>query len=403
MVKPEEQVELLKENTVDLISEQELLNRIKEKGQLRVKLGVDPSRPDLHLGIAVVLRKLRLFQDLGHRVILIIGDFTGMIGDPSGRSKTRPMLSKEEIEENVKTYKTQAFKILNPLKTEIRFNGEWLRKLSFEDIVKVTSKYTVARMLERDDFEKRYENGIPISISEFLYPIAQGYDSVMINCDVEVGGTDQKFNLIVGRHLQAGYGQEPQIIMTLPIIEGTDGKLKMSKSYNNYIAFNEEPKDMYGKLMSIPDSLILKYMRLLTDIPEEEVVIFEKGMKNGELNPRDVKMRLAHDITAFFHGEGRAAEAEQEFRQIFSERGIPSSMPQVYVGEDTMPLLSLIKQLQKDKSNSELKRMITQGAISVDGEKVTDIFALITIKNGMIIRIGKRRFVKISKKLEYGY
>ncbi|MCD6238243.1 MAG: tyrosine--tRNA ligase [Thermotogae bacterium] len=398
MVKPEEQVELLKENTVDLISEQELLNRIKEKGQLRVKLGVDPSRPDLHLGIAVVLRKLRLFQDLGHRVILIIGDFTGMIGDPSGRSKTRPMLSKEEIEENVKTYKAQAFKILNPVKTEIRFNGEWLRKLSFEDIVKVTSKYTVARMLERDDFEKRYENGIPISISEFLYPIAQGYDSVMINCDVEVGGTDQKFNLIVGRHLQSEYGQEPQIIMTLPIIEGTDGKLKMSKSYNNYIAFNDGAKDMYGKLMSIPDSLILKYMRLLTKIPEEEVVMFGKGMKTGKLNPRDVKMRLARDITTFFHGEGEAAKAEQEFRQIFSERGIPSSMPKVYVDEDTMPLLSLIKQIQKDKSNSELKRLITQGAISVDGKKVTDIFAPITIENGMIVRIGKRKFVRISKK-----
>ena len=398
MVKPEEQVRMLKENTVDLISEQELLERIKSKGQLRVKLGVDPSRPDLHLGIAVVLRKLRLFQDLGHQVILIIGDFTGMIGDPSGRSKTRPMLTEEEIGKNVRTYKEQAFKILDPARTEIRFNGEWLRRLSFEDVVKLTSKYTVARMLERDDFEKRYESGIPISISEFLYPIAQGYDSVMIGCDVEIGGTDQKFNLIVGRHLQAEYGQEPQIIMTLPIIEGTDGKLKMSKSYGNYIAFTDEPMDMYGKLMSIPDSLILKYMRLLTDIGKEKIIAFEEGMKKGELNPRDVKMQLAYEITAFFHGKEKAKEAEEEFRKVFSQRKVPSSMPQIYVNEDTLTLISLVKLIQKDKSKSELKRLITQGAVSIDGKKIKDIFAPITIKNDMIVKIGKRNFVKVSKR-----
>ncbi|HAA82732.1 MAG: Tyrosine--tRNA ligase, partial [Thermotoga sp. 47_83] len=243
---PEEQVKILKRNVVDLISEEELLDRIKRKGKLRVKLGVDPSRPDLHLGHAVVLRKLREFQDLGHTVVLIIGDFTARIGDPSGRNETRPMLTKEEVLENAKTYQEQAFKILDPERTELRFNGEWLDRMTFADVIVLASKYTVARMLERDDFAKRFKEGIPIAISEFLYPLAQAYDSVAIQADVELGGTDQLFNLLVGRKIQEEYGQEPQIVMTMPIIEGTDGKLKMSKSYGNYIAFNDPPEEMYG-------------------------------------------------------------------------------------------------------------------------------------------------------------
>nr|WP_240739322.1 tyrosine--tRNA ligase [Marinitoga lauensis] len=272
----EKQFDIIKRNTIDLITEEDLKERLKSKKNLRIKLGVDPSRPDLHLGHAVVLKKLREFQDLGHQVVLIIGDFTARIGDPSGRSKTRPMLTKEEVEQNAESYKKQAFKILDPEKTEIRYNSEWLDKLSFYDVIKLSSNYTVARMLERDDFAKRLANNEPISVSEFMYPLAQAYDSVMVEADVEIGGTDQLFNLLVGRKIQEAYGQQPQIVLTMPIIEGTDGNLKMSKSYDNYIAFEDEPFDMYGKVMSIPDTLIIKYMRLATDVSENEIKEYEE-------------------------------------------------------------------------------------------------------------------------------
>ncbi|MFN3283392.1 MAG: tyrosine--tRNA ligase, partial [Pseudothermotoga sp.] len=270
-MQPKEQLEILKKNVVDFVNDEDLLKKLENKKRLRVKLGVDPSRPDLHLGHAVVLFKLRQFQDLGHHVVLIIGDFTAQIGDPSGRDSTRPMLSEEEVKQNARSYQEQAFKILDKNEKEIRFNSEWLSKMTFKDVIKLASKYTVARMLERDDFSKRYSSNTPISIAEFLYPLAQAYDSVAIEADVELGGTDQYFNLLVGRKIQEEMGKEPQVVMTMPIIEGTDGKMKMSKSYGNYVAFNDTPFDMYGKLMSLPDELIIKYMRLLTHLPEEEI------------------------------------------------------------------------------------------------------------------------------------
>ena len=394
---PRSQLEILKRNVVDLVSEEELLKRLEEGRPLRVKLGVDPSRPDLHLGHMVVLRKLREFQDLGHRVILIIGDFTAMIGDPSGRSETRPMLSFEEVRENAKTYSEQAFKVLDEKRTELRYNGEWLSKLSFADVIRLSSKYTVARMLERDDFSKRFEEGIPISISEFLYPLAQAYDSVAIEADVELGGTDQLFNLLVGRKIQQEYGQRPQIVMTMPIIEGTDGKLKMSKSYGNYVAFNDPPKEMFGKLMSIPDHLITKYMRLLTDIPPEKIDEYEREMEARRINPRDVKLELARTITEFFHGPEEASRAQEEFIKIFSKRELPDEMP-VFEIDREVPLVDLLIDLGVTSSRSEARRLISQGGVRLNGQKITDIHAKIPLDFDGILRVGKRKFFKLVPK-----
>ncbi|AAD35566.1 tyrosine--tRNA ligase [Thermotoga maritima MSB8] len=392
---PEEQVKILKRNVVDLISEEELLDRIKRKGKLRVKLGVDPSRPDLHLGHAVVLRKLREFQDLGHTVVLIIGDFTARIGDPSGRNETRPMLTKEEVLENAKTYQEQAFKILDPKRTELRFNGEWLDRMTFADVIILASKYTVARMLERDDFAKRFKEGIPIAISEFLYPLAQAYDSVAIQSDVELGGTDQLFNLLVGRKIQEEYGQEPQIVMTMPIIEGTDGKLKMSKSYGNYIAFNDPPEEMYGKLMSIPDELIIKYMRLLTDIPEERIEEYERKMKEKTINPRDVKMVLAYEITRFFHGEENAKKAQEHFVKVFQKKEIPDEMPVVEISQEKN-IVDLLVEIGAASSKSEAKRLVSQGGVYIDGERIEDIKFTVEPDGERVLRVGKRKFYRIS-------
>lgn len=394
-MEPERQLEILKKNVVDLVSEEELLDKLKRKKQLRVKLGVDPSRPDLHLGHAVVLFKLREFQNLGHRVVLIIGDFTAQIGDPSGRDSTRPMLSEEEVKKNAQTYAEQAFKILDRERTELRFNSEWLAKMSFADVIKLAAKYTVARMLERDDFAKRYRENVPISIAEFLYPLAQAQDSVAVEADVELGGTDQYFNLLVGRHIQQQVGQEPQIVMTMPIIEGTDGKLKMSKSYGNYIAFNDPASEMFGKLMSIPDWLITKYMRLLTKIPLEEIEEYEKLMSQGKMNPRDVKMRLAFEITKFFHGEEAAQEAQEQFIKVFSKRELPEEMPTVHLDTDQYELVELLVKLNVVSSRSEAKRLIQQGGVKIDGEKVTDIHAKITLDRERILRVGKRQFFKL--------
>ncbi len=397
-MEPEKQLEILKRNVVDLVSEEELLERLKEGRPLRVKLGVDPSRPDLHLGHAVVLRKLRQFQDLGHRVVLIIGDFTARIGDPSGRSVTRPMLTKEEVLENAKTYQEQAFKILDPEKTELRFNGEWLDKMTFADVIILASKYTVARMLERDDFEKRYKEGIPIAISEFLYPLAQAYDSVAIEADIEMGGTDQYFNLIVGRKIQEEFGQRPQIVMTMPIIEGIDGKLKMSKSYNNYVAFTDPPGEMYGKLMAIPDHLIIKYMRLLTDIAEEEIEEYEKRMREKGINPRDVKMKLAFEITKFFHGEDKAKEAQDRFIKVFREKEVPEDIPEYEFEEEEIPIVDLLLSVGAVTSRSEAKRLISQGGVYVNGERVKDFREILKLDKEIVLKVGKRRFYKILSK-----
>ncbi|MGB9790818.1 MAG: tyrosine--tRNA ligase [Thermotoga caldifontis] len=396
-MEPEKQLEILKKNVVDLVSEEELLDKLKRKKQLRVKLGVDPSRPDLHLGHAVVLFKLREFQELGHRVVLIIGDFTAQIGDPSGRDSTRPMLSEEEVKKNAQTYAEQAFKILDREKTELRFNSEWLARMSFVDVIKLAAKYTVARMLERDDFAKRYRENVPISIAEFLYPLAQAQDSVVVEADVELGGTDQYFNLLVGRHIQQQVGQEPQIVMTMPIIEGTDGKLKMSKSYGNYIAFNDPANEMFGKLMSIPDWLITKYMKLLTKIPVEEIEEYEKLMNQGKMNPRDVKMRLAFEITKFFHGEEAAREAQEQFIKVFSKRELPEEMPIVHLDMDQCELVELLVKLNVVSSRSEAKRLIQQGGVKLDGEKVIDIHAKIILNRERILRVGKRQFFKLVR------
>lgn len=387
------QLEILKENAVDLVSEEELYERLKEERPLRVKLGVDPSRPDLHLGHMVVLRKLRQFQDLGHHVILIIGDFTGMIGDPSGRNEMRPMLTEEEVRENAKSYAEQAFKVLDPEKTELRYNSEWLGKMKFADVIRLASKYTVARMLERDDFSRRFKEGIPISISEFLYPLAQAMDSVAINADVELGGTDQLFNLLVGRKIMEEYGLKPQIVMTMPIIEGTDGKQKMSKSLGNYIAFNDTPKDMFGKIMSIPDYLITKYMKLLTDVPREKIEEYERLMKERKINPRDIKMELAHIITSHFYGKDVADREKEEFIKVFSKKELPDEIPEVKINDDEK-LVDLLFRIGAASSKSEAKRLITQGGVKIDGERITDINSV--AREG-ILRVGKRKFFKLMR------
>lgn len=397
-LEPEKQLEVLKKNAVDLVSESELLEKLKEKRPLKVKLGVDPSRPDLHLGHAVVLRKLKEFQDLGHHVILIIGDFTARIGDPSGRNSTRPMLSEEEVKKNANTYAEQAFKILDREKTEIRFNAEWLEKMNFADVISLAGKYTVARMLERDDFAKRLKEGIPISISEFLYPLAQAYDSVAIQADVELGGTDQLFNLLVGRKIQEEYDQKPQIVLTMPIIEGTDGKLKMSKSYGNYVAFNDEPSEMYGKIMSIPDKLITKYMRLLTDIPEKDIENYEKMMQSGKINPRDVKMKLAREIVSFFCDEETAKKAEENFIKVFRRKEIPDEMPELYFEPGEYNIVDLIDELKILPSRSEIKRTIMQGGVYFNNQRISNFKDAVIIENEHLLRIGKRKFYKIKAK-----
>uniref|UniRef100_A0A7V4KEN7 Tyrosine--tRNA ligase n=1 Tax=Fervidobacterium pennivorans TaxID=93466 RepID=A0A7V4KEN7_FERPE len=391
---PEEQLKILKRNCVDLVSEEELLERLKSGKPLRVKLGVDPSRPDLHLGHAVVLRKLKQFQDLGHQVVLIIGDFTAMIGDPSGRNTTRPILSREEVIQNAKTYAEQAFMILDKDKTEIRYNNEWLGKMTFADVVKLASKYTVARMLEREDFAKRYAEGTPISISEFLYPLAQAYDSVAIQADVELGGTDQLFNLMVGRKIQEEYGQTPQIVMTMPIIEGTDGKLKMSKSYGNYVGFTDEPKDMYGKIMSIPDELIVKYAKLLTDADEDFLSKMEKEINEKTVNPRDYKMWLAREIVRQFHGEQAAKEAEEYFVTVFQKKEIPDEMPEKVVEPGEYNIVELLFNLGIG-TKSEIKRLITQGGVYWDSNRIDNFKATVSVVGEHILRVGKRVFIKV--------
>ncbi len=393
MLTPEEQVKIIKRNVETLVSEEELLERLKEGRPLRVKLGVDPSRPDLHLGHAVVLKKLRQFQDLGHQVVLIIGDFTAMIGDPSGRSSTRPMLSRDEVIKNAETYEKQAFLILDKEKTEIRFNNDWLGSMTFADVVKLTSKYTVARMLERDDFEKRYKEGIPISVAEFLYPLAQGYDSVVVEADIEIGGTDQLFNLLVGRKLQEEYGQKPQIVMTMPIIEGTDGKLKMSKSYNNYIGLTDEPNDMYGKVMSIPDELILKYARLATDMNDDEISELERIIK--EDNPRDAKMKLAKRIVSEYYGDEISQRAEENFIKVFQRKELPEEMEEKKVKPGKYNIVDFVEKLEVVQSRSEIKRLIQQGGVYIDGTRIESIREDIDITKETILKIGKRKFIRI--------
>jgi len=392
---PNEQLKILIDNTVDLFSKEELLEKLKKGRPLRIKLGVDPSRPDLHLGHYVVLRKLRQFQELGHQIVLIIGDFTARIGDPSGRSKTRPMLSMDEVRENARSYAEQVFKILSKEKTEIRYNGEWFDKMNFEQVIRISSKYTVARMMERDDFKKRYDSNQPISVAEFLYPIAQGYDSVMVKSDVEMGGTDQLFNLLVGRKMQEEYEQLPQVVLTMPLIEGTDGNLKMSKSYDNYIAFNDTSRDMFGKIMSIPDTLIIKYMRLLTDLGKTEIDLYESQMKDGLVNPRDIKMKLGREVVAVFYGQEEGVKAQEEFIKIFRKKDLPDEM-ETLKATSPISVLDLVMLSGETPSKSEAKRLIAQGAVKLNEEKLDDFSRMLEVKGSEVLKIGKRKFFRID-------
>ena len=388
----EESIELITRGISEVIGLEEIKEKLKSGKQLTVKAGFDPTAPDIHLGHTVLLRKMRHFQLLGHKVVFLIGDFTGRIGDPSGKTKTRPRLTLEDVLKNAETYKQQVFKILDPEKTIVEFNSKWLEKMSFADVLGLTSRYTVAQMIERDDFAKRYKNGQPISMMEFLYPLAQGYDSVALECDVELGGNDQKFNLLVGRTLMKEYGLSPQAVVTVPLLEGLDGVEKMSKSLGNYIGIYDSPKDMYGKAMSIPDNLIAKYMELLTDIPIEDIKNYVKAMENGE-NPRNIKGILAKEIVKIYHGEEEALNAEEEFKRIFGSKGLPDEIEEVKVNKDDN-ILNILSICMSSESKSNLKRLIAQGSVTLDNEKINDINTVVS-KEG-ILKVGKRNFFKIK-------
>jgi tyrosyl-tRNA synthetase len=394
-------MDVIKRGVSEIIPEDELVrkieNSIQQNKPLNVKLGCDPSRPDLHLGHSVVLRKLRQFQDLGHQAILIVGDFTGMIGDPSGRSKTRPSLSIEETRQNGQSYFDQATKILSASKVKMVYNSEWLAPMTFADVIRLGSKYTVARMLERDDFTIRYKAGEPISVHEFLYPLAQAMDSVAIDADVELGGTDQKFNLLVGRDIQREFGKEPQVILTLPILVGTDGVDKMSKSLDNYIGIDEAPKEMYGKTLSIPDSLIYDYFLLATDVSAAELGSLKKDLDGKSVNPRDIKRRLARTLVTMYHDEASGAAAEQEFDKIFIKKDVPDEVKefQYRVTNDKVGILQLLLDTKMAGSKGEARRLVEQGGVSIDGVKVADINAHIQLLTPVILKVGPRRFLKV--------
>ena len=400
MISAQEQVRQIKHGVADLINEQDLVKKIeksiKENKSLVVKLGLDPTAPDIHLGHTVPLRKLRLFQEFGHQVVIVIGGFTARIGDPTGKSVTRPPLTKEEVLKNAETYKTQIFKVLDPEKTIFRDNSEWLESMNFADVLRLASSYTVARMMERDDFSKRFKEGRPIGVHEFMYPLMQGQDSVALHADVEFGGTDQTFNLLMGRHLQELEGQEPQVVITMPLLEGLDGVQKMSKSLGNYIGIDEEPKEMYGKAMSIPDELMMRYFMLVTDMPIEEQEDMAKRLESGELHPRDAKMQLARTIVRLYHGEEAALEAEEEFKRVFQQRAMPTDIPEYAMDAPTEPIF--VPQFCTDAgltaSNGEARRSIKAGAFKINGEKYSE--ENITLEDGMILQVGKRKFLKIK-------
>lgn len=398
-----EQMDLIRRGVAEIIPEEALVQKIerslKTQKPLKVKLGCDPSRPDLHLGHSVVLRKLRHFQDLGHQAVLIVGDFTGMIGDPSGRSKTRPPLSLEETRRNGQTYFEQATKILSTKKIQILYNSEWLGKMSFADVIALTSKYTLARMLERDDFETRYKSGDPISIHELLYPLAQAMDSVAIEADIELGGTDQKFNLLVGRDIQREYNMEPQVAITLPILVGTDGVEKMSKSLGNYIGINESPREIYGKTLSIPDKLIYDYFLLTTNVRPKELAEIKAALEDPRTNPRDLKRRLARELVGMYHTPQAAIAAEEEFDRIFVRKDLPDEIPEVVVSppDGRMGIVDLLTATGLVPSKGEARRMIAQGAVSVNNQRIFDEKAIIDLLGEVVIKVGKRKFVKVKR------
>jgi tyrosyl-tRNA synthetase len=392
-----EALQLIKRGAEEILLEEELLERFKEGRPLRVKAGFDPTAPDLHLGHTVLINKLRQFQDLGHQVMFLIGDFTGMIGDPTGKNVTRKPLSREEVIENARTYEQQIFKILDPEQTLIIFNSSWMNAMHPSELIQLAARYTVARMLERDDFNKRYTSGQPIAIHEFLYPLIQGYDSVAMQADIELGGTDQKFNLLVGRELQKHYGQRPQVILTMPILEGLDGVQKMSKSLGNYIGIRDEPNEMFGKLMSISDELMWRYLELLSAQPVRELEAWRQAVSHG-LNPRDIKFRLAEEIVARFHGPAAARHALATFIERFQKRALPEDMPerQVVARDGVLPIANLLKEAGLTTSTSEALRLIKQGAVRIDGERLENSSLELPVSSCHVYQAGKRRFARVT-------
>lgn len=398
---PEEQLEILKFGAVDIVSEAELLKKLqksyKEKKPLRIKAGFDPTRPDLHLGHTVLMNKMKQFQDFGHHVIFLIGDFTGMIGDPSGKNQARLPLTPEEVKANAKTYASQVFKILDEGKTEVAYNSHWLNKFSAADFIRLSSQYTVARMLERDDFEKRYKSNQPISIHEFLYPLIQGYDSVALKSDVELGGTDQRFNLLMGREIQKAYNVEPQCILTVPLLEGTDGVNKMSKSLDNYIGVEDSPKNIFGKVMSISDEMMFKYWKLLTSITPSELEQKRKDIETGALHPKKFKEELAYFFVKRFYSEATANQAYEEFQRVFAQGGLPDDIPTLEYAAGEVWVCKLLADLQMVPSSSEARRMIQGNAVEIDGSKITDVQLKMDLKTGskFLIKVGKKKFLNL--------
>ena len=389
----EEQLKLIKRGVEEILPENELVEKLKEGRPLRIKAGFDPTAPDLHLGHTVLINKLRQFQELGHEVLFLIGDFTAMIGDPTGKSATRPPLTAEQVQENAKTYTEQVFRILDPEKTKVVFNSRWMNDLSAADLIRLAGTTTVARMLERNDFEERYKSGSPIAIHEFLYPLLQGYDSVVLEADVELGGTDQKFNLLMGRHLQQHFGKKPQVTLMMPILEGLDGKQKMSKSLGNYIAIQDAPNDMFGKVMSISDELMWRYFELLSFRPMEEIEQFKQAVAEGE-NPRDIKIKLALELVERFHSKEAAEAALKDFEIRFSKNALPEDMPEVTV-KGPLPLANLLKEAELVASTSEGHRMVKQGAVKRDGEKLSDSREEVPAGTEAVYQVGKRRFARV--------
>lgn len=394
----EEQLALIKRGAEEVLVESELVAKLKRGQPLRIKAGFDPTAPDLHLGHTVLINKLRQFQELGHQVIFLIGDFTGMIGDPSGKSTTRPPLTREQVLENAETYKTQVFKILDPAKTEVAFNSTWMDQLSPADFIRLTSQYTVARMLERDDFSKRYSTNQPIAIHEFLYPLVQGYDSVALRADIELGGTDQKFNLLMGRELQRAYGQEPQVILTMPLLEGLDGVKKMSKSLGNYVGIQEAPGVMYGKLVSIPDELMWRYFELLSFRSMDEITAFKQDVEGGA-NPRDIKILLAEEIVARFHGAEAAVSAHRAAGNRMKEGELPQDLPEVeLVSTEDLPISSLLNKAGMVKNAAAARDLLAAGAVRIDGAVVDREFVF-ACGATHVCQAGKKAFARITLKL----
>ena len=405
MLSLEEQLKVIKRGTVEIIPEEELVEKLKvcirENKPLRVKQGFDPTAPDIHLGHTVCLRKLRQFQELGHKVILIIGDYTGMVGDPSGRSETRPQLTTDEIKINARTYQEQFFKVVDESKTEVHFNGEWFSKMSFGEVMKLASNFTVARMLERDDFSKRYKDQIPISIHELFYPLMQAYDSVMIRADMEIGATEQKFNLLAGRTIQELYGQKPQVILTMPVLVGTDGQQRMSKSLANYIGVAEAPKEIFGKIMSIPDEQIYNYFELVTDVKPDELAQIKKELEGKKTNPMIFKKKLGKDIVRMYYDQQEADKACEEFERVFSKKELPENIPVINVEHDQAEIwiVHLLVNAGCAESTSQIRRLIKQGGLYIDNQRVDDENLKVPVAGEKLVRLGKRGFFRIVGKV----